>query len=103
MTGRERLANRRGSTIVTFEHEGRRFRASGSRFADGRLAEIFLDTGKAGSTVQQYADDQAILTSLLLQWGVSVAVIRRSIDGPLARALDLLDEPEGQQHGKALR
>jgi hypothetical protein len=89
---RERLASRRGSTIVTFEHEGHRYRASGSRYPDGRLAEVFLDAGKAGSAVQSYADDQAILASLLLQHGVPIAAIRHSIDGPLALALELLDE-----------
>jgi hypothetical protein len=88
---RQRLANRRGSTIVTFEHEGHRYRASSS-FSNGRLAEIFLDVGKAGSAVQAHADNEAILASLLLQHGVSVAAIRHSIDGPLALALDLLDE-----------
>jgi hypothetical protein len=88
---RKRLPNRRGSTIVTFEYEGRRYRASGSRCADGCLAEIFLDVGKAGSAVQAHADNEAILASLLLQHGVPIAVIRHSIDGPLALALDLLD------------
>jgi hypothetical protein len=92
VTARRRLENRRGSTIVTFEHERRRYRASGSRFSDGRLAEIFLDTGKAGSAVQAHADNEAILASLLLQHGVPVTAIRHSIDGPLALALDLLDE-----------
>jgi hypothetical protein len=91
-THRKRLPNRRGSLIVTFEHEGRCYRVSGSRFSDGRLAEIFLDTGKAGSAVQTHADNEAILASLLLQHGVSVSAIRHSIDGPLTRALDLLDE-----------
>jgi hypothetical protein len=89
---RRRLPSRRGSTIVTFEHEGRRYRASGSRFPDGRLAEIFLDVGgKAGSAVQAHADNEAILASLLLQHDVPVGAIRHSIDGPLALALDLLD------------
>jgi hypothetical protein len=92
MNVRKCLPNRRGSTIVIFEYEGRRYRASGSRLADGCLAEIFLDVGKAGSAVQAHADNEAILASLLLQHDVPVATIRHSIDGPLALALDLLDE-----------
>jgi hypothetical protein len=93
MNIRKCLPSRRGSTIVTFEYEGRCYRASGSWFADGCLAEIFLDVGgKAGSAVQAHADNEAILASLLLQHDVPVAVIRHSIDGPLALALDLLDE-----------
>jgi hypothetical protein len=92
MNIRKCLLSRRGSTIVTFEYEGHCYRASGSRFADGCLAEIFLDVGKAGSAVQAHADNEAILASLLLQHGVPIAAIRHSINGPLARALDLLDE-----------
>lgn len=91
MTARSRLPNRRGSMIVAFEHDGHRYRASGSFDPHtGRLAEIFLDTGKAGSAVQQQADDAAILTSLLLQHGVDVGVIRHSLAGPIAVALDKL-------------
>jgi hypothetical protein len=92
MSLRKRLPNRRGSMIVTFKHEGRCYRASGSRLADGRLVEIFLDVGKAGSAVQAHADNEAILASLLLQHDVPIAAIRHSINGPLALALDLLDE-----------
>jgi hypothetical protein len=88
---RKRLPSRRGSTIVTFEYEGRRYRASGSWLADGRLVEIFLDVGKAGSAVQAHADNEAILASLLLQHDVPIAAIRHSVDGPLALALDLLE------------
>jgi hypothetical protein len=95
MSERRRLSNRRGSLIVTFEHEGHRYRAGGSRFADGRLAEIFLDVGKAGSAVQAHADNEAILASLLLQHDVPIAAIRHSIGGPLALALDLLNEETG--------
>ena len=95
MTVRARLPNRRGSCIVAFEHGGHRYRASGSFFPHtGQLAEVFLDTGKAGSAVQQQADDAAVLTSILLQHGVSVATIRHSISGAVAHALDLLTEGE---------
>ena len=91
MSQRQRLPDRRGSVIAAFEHEGRRYRASASRLADGRLGEIFLDVGKAGSAVQAHADNEAILASLLLQHGVPVGAIRHSIDGPLAVALELLE------------
>jgi ribonucleoside-diphosphate reductase alpha chain len=91
MTRRARLPNRRGSCIVAFQHNGHRYRASGSFFPHtGGLAEIFLDVGKAGSAVQQQADDAAVLASLLLQHGVSVRTIRQSITGPIAEALNLL-------------
>jgi hypothetical protein len=95
MSARQRLPNRRGSTVVQFEHNGHRYRAGGSVWpATGHLAEVFLDVGKAGSAVQVHADDAAVLTSLLLQHGVPVATIRHSLSGPIARALDLLTEPQ---------
>jgi ribonucleoside-diphosphate reductase alpha chain len=91
MTARHRLPNRRSSTVVQFEHDSQRYRASGSFWpATGHLAEVFLDVGKAGSAVQVHADDAAVLASLLLQHGVSVAAIRHSLSGPIAVALDLL-------------
>jgi hypothetical protein len=87
---REQLPNRRKSVVVAFEHEGQRYRAGASHFPDGRPAEIFLDTGKAGSTVQRYADDAAILVSLLLQHGVEIEAIRHSVAGPIATALAMV-------------
>lgn len=87
---RRRLPNRRASTIVAFEHLGHRFRASGSYSGDGLLAEVFIDTGKFGSAVQQHADNCAVLASIALQHGVPIETVRHSVVGPLAVALDLL-------------
>lgn len=86
---RTHLPNRRGAEIHMFEHDGRRYRATFARFANGALAEIFLDTGKSNSTVQAHADDSAVLVSLLLQHGVKPSDVRRSISGSIAIALDL--------------
>jgi hypothetical protein len=86
---RTRLRNRRGADIRVFEHNGRRYRVTFGCFANGELAEIFLDCGKPDSTLQQHADDAAVLTSLLLQNNVPPGVIRRSISGPIRVALDL--------------
>lgn len=87
---RRRLSNRRSSVVVAFEYEGHRYRASASRFPDGRMAEVFLDVGKAGSSVQRHADDAAVLLSLLLQHGVPVEQIRHSVSGPIATAINML-------------
>jgi hypothetical protein len=85
---RERLPTRRGNYSFSFEHEGHQYRATAGRFADGRLAEIFLHSpGKMGTALQANADTAAILTSLLLQHGVSPEVIQHSISGPIAIAL----------------
>ncbi len=46
---RERLPNRRASETFAVEVGGRRYRATISRYADGRIGEIFLSNNKAGS------------------------------------------------------
>jgi hypothetical protein len=85
---RERLPTRRANSSFSFEHEGHQYRATAGRFADGRLAEIFLHApGRLGTPLQLNADTAAILTSLLLQHGVEPEVIRHSITGPIAVAL----------------
>ena len=70
---RQRLPNRRHSIAFLFEFESHRYRATASRFADGRLAEIFLDTDKAGTPLQLNAETAAILASLCLQHDVDLA------------------------------
>jgi ribonucleoside-diphosphate reductase alpha chain len=70
------------------------------RFADGGLAEIFLNTAKTGTAVDVNARDAAVSASLLLQHGCSVSTLRRALmrnsdgsaSGPLAHVLDLLAE-----------
>ena len=91
---RERLTDRRGSLSFNFLHDGRCFHATASCYPDGRLAEIFLDVGKAGSTVQQHAEATAVLASLALQHGVAAKTIIHAVaGGPLATALELAVTP----------
>jgi hypothetical protein len=85
---REHLPNRRRSIAFIFEFEGHKYRATASHFDDGRLAEIFLDTDKAGTPLQLNAETAAILASLCLQHGVDAETIRHSVNGPIAVALD---------------
>jgi ribonucleoside-diphosphate reductase alpha chain len=88
MSTRKRLPNRRGNVSFGFEFEGHRYRATAGYFEDGRLAEIFMSVpGRAGTPLESNADTAAILTSLLLQHGVSPESIRHSIAGPVAIAL----------------
>src|SRR5262252_11163426 len=63
---RQRLPNRRGHELLTFQHEGIRYTAGVGRFADGGLAEIFLSTAKHGTAVDVNARDAAVAASLLL-------------------------------------
>jgi hypothetical protein len=87
---RRRLPDRRGNFSFSFEYQGHSYRATAGRFDDGRLAEIFLHApGKLGTPLQSNADTAGILTSLLLQHGVDPEVIRHSITGPIAVALQM--------------
>ena len=96
MTARERLANRRLSETFAFECNGLGYLASISRFADGRLAEIFISNTKAGSHSNSVCKDAAVVCSIALQHGVLVEVIRHALlrdsqgraASPLGAALD---------------
>ena len=89
---RQRLPNRRGSIRFSFQYENRLYSATLSKFADGKLAEVFIDTQKPDSQLAVHAADAAVLASLLLQHGVTAAAIRHSIAGPLATALAQAEE-----------
>jgi hypothetical protein len=85
---RRRLPNRRASMTVEFWFEGFTYRATASRFPDGRIAELFLDVGKAWSAVQAQAETAAMLVSMLLQNGIHCDDIRSLIKGgPIGYAL----------------
>ena len=98
---RQRLPNRRGHELLTFEHQGIRYTAGIGRFADGGIAEIFLTTAKRGTVVDVNARDAAVAASLLLQHGCHVDTLRKALtrnsdgsaSGPLAHALELLAQP----------
>jgi hypothetical protein len=57
-----RLENRRACETFNVDCAGLRYIATVSRF-DGRLAEVFLTNGKAGSTSDTAARDSAIIAS----------------------------------------
>ena len=92
MNRRRRLPDRRGSLLFQFEHSGVEYTATVSKFQDdGKLAEIFIDHRCPNSQLAEHANDAAVLASLLLQHGISVAAIRHSISGPLNSALGLAE------------
>ena len=94
MSNRKHLPTRRANVSFNFVHDGRQYHATATRYADGRLAEIFLDVGKAGSTVQQHAEATAVLASIALQHGVASQTIVHAVSGgPLAAALELAVMP----------
>jgi hypothetical protein len=67
MTARQRLPNRRESLTFSFKAGRHDYTATVSFFTNGplagRLAEIFLTNGHAGSDVDMAARDAAILSS----------------------------------------
>jgi hypothetical protein len=103
---RERLANRRMSTTFSFEVAGLRYIATTSTFADGRLAEIFLNNHRINSAADVNARDAAITLSIALQSGADLETIRKALSrdshgratGPLGVALDLIT---GSTHARA--
>ena len=100
MTKRARLPNRRASQTLELELHGLKFTASFSFFPGGRLAEVFLQNHKPGSQSDINARDAAVVTSIALQHGVPLDVIRRALlrdshgvaNSPLGAALDLILE-----------
>jgi hypothetical protein len=94
MSARETLPNRRGSEIFDFEHGARQWTACVSRFADGRLGEIFLSATKSGA-VGDLAAETAIVASLALQHGCAAETLTHAIagreSGPLSAALALIE------------
>jgi hypothetical protein len=106
---RQRLRNRRHTETFTLELGGLHYVASFSRFDDGRVAEVFLSNGKAGSHADACARDSAVICSIALQYGVPVNVIARALmrdsrgqpETPLAAALDSIAEsgnpPKGER------
>jgi hypothetical protein len=98
MTARTRLPNRRLAETFEVEVGTLRYVVSIGRFADGGLAELFITNGKAGSDSDANARDAAIITSIALQYGVPLEVIRHALlrdprghaSTPLGAALDII-------------
>ena len=95
---RERLPDRRPVEHFNFTCNGLNYTASVGRFADGRLAEIFISNAKAGSQTDSAAKDAAVVCSIALQFGAALDVIRHALlrdprgvaSSPLGAALDLI-------------
>ncbi|GEP12274.1 hypothetical protein [Methylobacterium gnaphalii] len=106
---RQRLANKREAETVdfTFSREahgfGLTYTMTVGRFADGRIAEVFLDCHKLASPATDDALEVAHLISLALQHGMPVSALVHAVarfeDGRpctlIGRVADLLAEFEG--------
>ena len=98
---RERLPNRRPAETFDFEFRGAPYVLCVGRFADGRLAEVFIDCASKGMLpIGDDAKDAAVCLSLALQYGAPAPVIREAVTrtsdgaatGIIGRVLDLLKE-----------
>lgn len=98
IAGRRRLPDRRPHTVLTIEAGGFRYIAGIGHYADGRLAEIFLNAEKGGTAIDDAARDSAVVASIALQHGVDPNALRHALmrngsctaSGPLGILLDLL-------------
>jgi hypothetical protein len=89
---RERLPDRRVNETFSLQSEALSYTATVSRFADGRVGEIFLSNHKSGSAADVNARDAAIACSIALQCGADLETIRKALcrdsrgraSGPLA-------------------
>lgn len=75
---RQRLKNRRAHWLYKFKSGGQIYTGGIGRFDDGRIAEIFINGSKAGSTAGANAQDAAIIASLALQLGCPIQTIRHA-------------------------
>src|SRR4029077_12524566 len=97
---RQILPNRRRAELFDFTHGGLHYTAGFSRFADGRVAEIFISSNKAGSDAADAARDAAIVASIALQHGCPAHMLRHALTrasdgraaGPIGMVLDLLED-----------
>jgi hypothetical protein len=99
MMTRQRLPERRAHEAISFVFRGQKYTAGVGRFADGSLAEIFLDCAKGSSPLAADARDAAVTLSIALQHGVPAEAIRSAVtreangsaSGIVGAVLDLLE------------
>ena len=95
---RQRLADRRPSTVFNFECKGLHYTATASWFDNGQLGEVFVGNHRADSHADACAKDSAILASIALQYGAPLDVLRKALlrdsqgrpSTPIGCTLDLL-------------
>jgi hypothetical protein len=104
---RDPLPNCRHCERFTVEHDGFAYTITVGEYPDGRIGEIFVDGGKAGTPVQALARDCAVLASLALQHGCSAETIQKALTriddatpaGPMGKAMDEIVEVYGSVSG----
>jgi len=80
MTGRKPLPPRRQCLRYRFTHAGfRYFGTIGIDPKSGNPAEVFLQSGKAGTAIEAIGRDAAVLASIALQYGAPMGVLRHAL------------------------
>ena len=74
------LSARWGQEVVDLDYNGFSYRVAVSWLADGSPAAVSIDSAKAGSTLDTYGHDVAVLVTTLLQSGVDVSTIEQVLD-----------------------
>lgn len=95
---RERLPNRRASELFDFIHDNLVYTVELSRYADGRVAEIFVDGEKVDSSTDIAMRDSAIVLSIAFQHGLTIADILPALTrghderplGPMGKLLEMI-------------
>jgi hypothetical protein len=93
---RERLPDKRPAISTSFERDGARFNMTTGFYPDGRPGELFLTADRANSLLDFLMSDAAILASLALQYGASLAELKHALkrdtrgiaQSPIGAALD---------------
>jgi len=102
---RERLPDRRACETISAFYNFKEFSVSFGRYADGRLAEIFIRPMKASADdVTHTCLEIATVSSIALQYGVPLDVLRSALPknadgsaaGVLGAALDQIGGENGQ-------
>lgn len=99
---REKLPERREGEHFEFIFRGRRFQVGVGKYPDGRIAEVFLGSGRSGEEMQAIARDAAITISIMLQYGAPLESLRAAVtrthdneaDSPIGALLDRMHELE---------
>ena len=102
---RNTLPNRRASDTIAFtvNRDGvppQEYVATVGYFSDGKVGEVFIRAGRAGSDVSISTNETAIAVSMALQHGTPLETIRKAMprtndgrpEGAIGTLLDLLVE-----------
>lgn len=103
---RSSLPDRRFTCTYELYVQNKPVTFSTGHYHDGRLGEVFIEAGKAGSDVDSTARDSAVLASIALQHGISIEALTRSLtrnpDGsPSSLVGAVLDAVRHQTQGQS--